>query len=942
MYAFLLRNVLGPFLDPASLRQLHESLEMSLLDGRCTLTDIVLNTDYLHKQTKTILKFLPLLVHSIRIRSLTVQLKLQETASKTATTSSLAWRALQLGSTEETNSDGSAIPKVSLFVHVELEGVSVEVEPRRSDASDWNEPNENESAALLHQGSTTTRSLLSSYLNAALASLQLSVDFKNLSIRLWNGANQGILSQDDASQCWIQICCQALSYQTIPATSTLPQTSESCTEPIYETTLHKALNIQRITVLTGSSVQGSTAATDSNVSTIALMEGSTRVSLRLIEYRAPSYNRTSNGIYRSVTTEVSRPHVQQDLEVTLNQKMNVSVDACSLALVYNVVRSIQSTIASSTSRSVTNIKEREQTQADDKIDCSTVEEKLLADIMRQYQEAKQQVERNVYRGGILIPLSESRDQVTFDAFFDANDQSFYHYSTVLRQSILSGTDPNTSPDEQVRIKFRLYLQEGGIKLILASGESSAVLQRKHEEYVLVVFHDFNASSSISSGSSKLALSVDRMEIEDSVLVSGIPVLPVTNKKVEIGSILRFCSGYEEDAGCDDTDLLLQSPCLSLNIAHRCTGTVSTEVEIELDPIEFTCRFSTMKLLALFCKELAENIEKSDEETDVVESPNKESKTGLLKFSTVCPSWTILFPVVSDGGWSRLHKRCGFSCGLTQSSRSALVVNVEDLVVDVITKKVPSDVEASLTIRNIYVFAVSPELKSILEKKALRFDILALCGRSEVETCMSISIRALQPRNERDKLSGTHSDDAPFPKVLPISTFKARQEDEDEDNRVDRILCSKMREIAVGTRKQLRGTEPQEAMLESASKSDIIVSIGIPEIFCDLTIEEAVLLHKMVLGLLSSWNESPGNEAAVENESVGKRVSVAFGCDSVSLAIHEDTLIDPNQRPCSFVVKADKLKSHVLTNAGRLEHVRFLVHDFHFCEGKRKFRIVFFF
>ena len=47
LYAFLLRRILGPFLDDESSKILHDSIDFSLQEGRFVLKDVSLNSEFL-------------------------------------------------------------------------------------------------------------------------------------------------------------------------------------------------------------------------------------------------------------------------------------------------------------------------------------------------------------------------------------------------------------------------------------------------------------------------------------------------------------------------------------------------------------------------------------------------------------------------------------------------------------------------------------------------------------------------------------------------------------------------------------------------------------------------------------------------------------------------------------------------------------------------------
>ena len=211
VYAFLLRRVLGPYLTPDSLQKLHACLDVSLHEGTYVLTEIGLNAEYLSS------KISGARLRSVTIRKLEIQLSLQDHAagSSTPTTttgpsaepvaqhepsehvrdvaddgintftagandsssgtssSSLVWRAFQLGSSNT----------ISLVVRIKIDGLLVEVEacPKDSDEQQLEvrheQPSLQEDLSAHDETFPTasgTKGYLSSYLDAALASLRAS------------------------------------------------------------------------------------------------------------------------------------------------------------------------------------------------------------------------------------------------------------------------------------------------------------------------------------------------------------------------------------------------------------------------------------------------------------------------------------------------------------------------------------------------------------------------------------------------------------------------------------------------------------------------------------------------------------------------------------------------------------------------------------------------
>ena len=123
LYAFLLRRVLGPLLDASSAQKLHDSIDVSLQEGKFVLKNISLDAAYL---TEKLSESCPgLRVRSGRIDRLEINLRLRENYQNddsTRTQSSLAWRAMKLGSMNE------SLPAVSLIAESKIDGIFIELE----------------------------------------------------------------------------------------------------------------------------------------------------------------------------------------------------------------------------------------------------------------------------------------------------------------------------------------------------------------------------------------------------------------------------------------------------------------------------------------------------------------------------------------------------------------------------------------------------------------------------------------------------------------------------------------------------------------------------------------------------------------------------------------------------------------------------------------------
>jgi hypothetical protein len=543
LYAFLLRRLLGPFLDASSTKKLHDSIDFSLHEGRFTLKDIGLNADHLTKILSSSSSNLS--IRRARIECLEIYLTLRENdyeasdPENSAPQSSLVWRAMKLGTSK------SNLPAVSLIAEIKIDGVYLELEPNNVKAPRPPSPQLQEESK--KSAAASSRSVIGSYVDAALNSLQLTLKMSNLNVKLCSERSP------KSSESWVEVRLGSASYRDLetPSTSNAPSDDN-------KTVLNKSLEFSGLNIKTGESIleEGTdednyvATFTSQNVSTLALAQGTGHVYIRVVEYTDDS----SAG--KTTKQSDAEPSIQQDIEVKLNQQLNLSIDRASILQLRSVAQGFSKELDYELGEAQTPPDESlpgdtyggdEHTDQDDL--------KALTGIMKQYQEAYHSAERNELRGGMLVPtnayehgaeLEEEEENGTFDIFFDANDQSFMHYKSVLIESIML-PEPEELNDF-VHTKLRLHLLSGGFKVVFTDPNRRASFHRP-DEYMLLTFDDLNVSSTLSARTSEHSLTISHFEIEDAQLDTtqanagyvSLGGIPQAEGRVEIGNVLRFTS-----------------------------------------------------------------------------------------------------------------------------------------------------------------------------------------------------------------------------------------------------------------------------------------------------------------------------------------------------------------------------------------------------------------
>jgi len=386
LYAFLLRRVLGPYLTPDSLKKLHESTEVSLQEGRLCLSNIELNAEYLtSKQDKVYIQ------HAI-VRKLEVRLAVGDPKA-TENTTSINWRAMYW-SREDTG--------ISLQAHIEIDGLEIQIGPR-TQPQDQN-LKDGDKQGRKGESKTTSSSVVSSYIDAAISSLQLSANLKNIKVQIMD-ASKGIQIQ--------------LAY------------AKYYDQDSHDLSMCKGIDFSGISIESlGKNCH----------QLIAKLDGGGQISIE-------------------TKRKGKEDHLQQDITVNLYRRMNLSISETSIDHVMNLIDNFNEPKKGTLSYDKLAASEYFESASEIPLD-DEKDEKLVKDIMEQYVEAREYAERNEVRGGILIADS---DTSSFDAFFDANDLSFSNYISTLEESLIMSKNNDCSTDF-IHTQLKVHLGECRIKI----------------------------------------------------------------------------------------------------------------------------------------------------------------------------------------------------------------------------------------------------------------------------------------------------------------------------------------------------------------------------------------------------------------------------------------------------------------------------------------------
>jgi hypothetical protein len=998
LYAFLLKRILGPYLSVESQQQLYKRIQqVSLSEGTYVFTDLSFNTEYISSKLKN---RHTIHIVSAKVHKIHIDIRLEEhgtlphhddpqqqqhsVPSDGGSSSNFAWKAFKFGIDTAANTNaivgGEATPseqqhptsKVSLIVLIRLEGVSVVVEPKTDDNSTStafvdNNPKEAITA-------TSKSSYLSSYLEAALAAVRLSMEIYDIRVQFREIVTNVPVQP---SPKWIEFRIYSLIYHDMKA-STTPISSLSSTQQTtvegqssdYETICSKVIEVSRVTVLTGSDCnENSNTMNPVTTSVVGLLDGTTRFSIRAVEYKNNNRDTANNTSLLENTEPMAKipeqerdSFTQMDIQVAINQKLNLSIDMTSLHIIRGVVhgfstQQLHSISGDSTAES--NLTALPSTQSivfangwiqrnSNDMDEDDADYRALEGIMAQYREARMLVEQKEVRGGILVPSIDDGGNVTFDAFFDANEQSYLRYSSILKESILGsilydGSNQHALTD-RIHTKFTLYLQEGGIKLTFPPLSNAPYAPN---EYLLLTFNDINISSQLSTRVREFAFSIHQIELEDAVLATSFDSGENEEAKVDsaptigIGTVLRFVPDSDGDEDDDETDLLVRAPCLSFSFKVDSDETNDVmDIELLMEPLEVSYRNSMINRLTNFLQ------------TDAPSHPTVlvevKPKHRTINLTASCASVTFLVPLQIEQDWSCIYHRTGYTSESMLLRESALGFVCEKLLFEITQcDSTDKNNEASVSCHNIIAFMSSPMSQySAFDHRIKGLDFLSICGRTEVDPCIPVLVQITQyakgeisnvQRGGRNVLAETL-----FPVVPALSSFKARQDDEDDDKISDKSNTgSNINEGQCKT--ELNVGDPQSVMLSDVALSDIVVSIKIPEIVIDLSAKEITTLQKVIscFQLESKPSSAPVAQTDSQRFAIRRRIASSIVCDSFSVALHVDVdsckngiiSVDKLLNYPSFKLSLQQCKVHLAMIGASPNHVRLLVHDFDFLESK---------
>ena len=409
----------------------------------------------------------------------------------------------------------------------------------------------------------------------------------------------------------------------------------------------------------------------------------------------------------------------------------------------------------------------------------------------------------------------------------------------------------------------------------------------------------------------------------------------------------------DEAGSVEDEMVAPAPSLTFHLTSKKDADSSTSLhcDLALSPLELLYRHKTVSNLVKLMEELGTSVDDLDSDVKTMTLRKRDpvhEMSNAFSFCGSCSSITVLVPLLQHVNTDKFHRRCGEVLHNESIRESTIGIHWDEISMEYSRGHTKNQevnavqvAEARLTCQHIVASVTSPiGGHTTADTQMQRTDFAVANGRMEVNPYIPISISLVF--NAAKDPERNHGRDS-FPVVPTISSFKARQEDEDEELKIDRVLFSKLKEVAADSRKELRGTNSQGTMLSNAEKCSLVATISIPELTVDLTKTELDVLLEMANASIPGEATDDASKVTVpvkSKESVDA-LCIAFSCDRFSLFLHNDTLLDQQihgrkksdseMDSCIFVI--DRFKAHSVVEGSQPQHVRLLCHEPCLYEGK---------
>lgn len=396
-------------------------------------------------------------------------------------------------------------------------------------------------------------------------------------------------------------------------------------------------------------------------------------------------------------------------------------------------------------------------------------------------------------------------------------------------------------------------------------------------------------------------------------------------------------------------MVAEAPCISVQVLMQHVSTSTSTADLILEPVELSFSSGTLSNILCLTSQLQFGETTCSASTTVAASEGSENKKAL-RFCASCPSVTVTLPLGLNSlegfqdttQYAAVFDRCGYMLPHAPvSRRSSLGITLDALSVlyesntsasseehTVVAARSDSDFDTTVSCHHLLCFVTAPRVGVHGSIGCMqRADIIASSGHAPLR----LTHRSNQSVGE--ETSGGVS----FPVVPPLSSFKARQEDEDSDD--ENAFCDEFTSLAQNASPPARASDPQGVMLKEADQCNSVIDIYLPELVGDLTRDEATSLLHVFLAELSCIGERAGSaesRTSPSRKTCSQITSIAVSVDQVTLAAHQKIEDDTGLSSWySHEILVEGFKAHtVVLDWSRLKTVRALAHELNFFEGKK--------
>lgn len=985
LYAFVLRQALGPMLTAKSRAKLSECIEVSFQEGTFVLKDIELDPHYCSNMMKSDKN---LIFRRVRIGKLEI--------------------TLSTGGSEIAKPSWTSTPRIQ--AKVDLTGLRVDLgpdiglhTPRIAPTAQTTPPR-----PLQEEVDSSKPGYFSSYMDAALSSLK--IDVKDVVIR--------ILNADDSS--WIGVSLNSASYYDM-AINNKPATKKD-TEQVR---MHKIIDFcgvsctlchssEKVSSLAKS--EASTSPPDSDNKTITLIEseGVGQASVRVLQTITQSSENQSLAKNKRVSGRVFH-----DVNLALHQQWKLCFDVNQLCAALSILNDVMRIRQFDSNSSLSSIHESEQdeepfegetTEESELVNESLVQPKhsqlgpyssntFYQQMNDQYVEARQLAQDGQLKGGVLIPRDPKEekklkpikypqstspyelpenwfgvpltnrtpnleyqqetddDDTGFDAFFDCTDRSFSAYLSLVRP-----------PDRLLSVKTRVtvHLTEVNVQLTLSPEPKAEVTPTScftaaHAIHLTIV--DVNYTATTSDLETASSIDVSQFEMDYLFLMS------IENRwKKTRGSLARFI-----DEHSNMSDVVTAPPCI--NITTRTTkmlrrgkvleveepsalagashdvesDAVESSVEVHLLPIEITYQSAVTQIFLVAVTQIIEALPSTCNESPQVQNKvSVKANEGIPShdksvFTCNIPSIAIFIPTptgVSQSTVEKLKKRFVLiqddsynqsgdcigleltTCVLSSTKQFRKLRPGEHE-----TKKDTTSQNVSFSMASLCVFYRGKKIPtdSRLASQIIRLDVLTLSGLPHGmggPTLVEIKYECSDLMQDANYYVAIDHDSAFHHFPLVRPISLVKAPQEKSDNK--------------SNSNSLRGQDPQLGMVKRAEECDYIIEFIIPMMVLDISVPERHALLDIVSKLQPLNSNIPAdeqNQIKKANREESKFFALALKCHRAMVYLHENQT--PGDPTICFVAVGDDIKLHSVFKSGSgMSQARCLAHDFALYKAQR--------